>query len=361
MLNNRNTIQSSGGSGGGGGGSGGGSGGGGNGGSGGSGGNQPTHCSNCNKLGHYFRECKEPVTSYGIIAYRLKPDAGHTLEPAVLNNIGVTTCGLIHNNIEILLIQRKDTLGYVEFMRGKYNVNSPDYIGSLFNQMTIDELTRLETFDFETLWNTLWNNQISRQYKQEYDTALGKYNLLVAGGEETGGRTLESYIKGANREWATPEWGFPKGRRGNRESEISCAVREFSEETGLEEAQCILVKNLLPLEENFLGGNRIQYRHRYYLAYCQHNTEVCIDSHNSVMNREISDIGWFSYEEAIKRIRPYNVEKRQILTSAFQILTKYIVLPGREYLKLTSGHSRRGTPYQLVERDGNRSHTRGPR
>jgi 8-oxo-dGTP pyrophosphatase MutT (NUDIX family) len=246
-------------------------------------------------------------------------------------------------------------------MRGKYNINSPEYITSLFNQMTVDELTRLETFDFEALWNTLWNNQISRQYKQEYDTALGKYNLLVAGGEETGGRTLESYIKGANREWTTPEWGFPKGRRGNRESEISCAVREFSEETGLDETQCILVKNLLPLEENFLGGNRIQYRHRYYLAYCQHNTEVCIDSHNSVMNREISDIGWFPYEEAIKRIRPYNVEKRQILMSAFRILTKYIVLPGREYLKLTSGHSRRGTPHQLVDRDGNRGHTRGPR
>ena len=47
----------------------------------------PTHCSNCNKLGHYFRECKEPVTSYGIIAYRVKqPET--SLEPAVLNNIG---------------------------------------------------------------------------------------------------------------------------------------------------------------------------------------------------------------------------------------------------------------------------------
>jgi 8-oxo-dGTP pyrophosphatase MutT (NUDIX family) len=300
------------------------------------------------------------VTSYGIIAYRIKQTAS-SLEPAVLNNIGATINGLINENIEILMIQRKDTLGYVEFMRGKYNVNCPEYIASLFNQMTVDELTRLESFDFESLWNALWNNQISRQYKQEYDTALGKYTLLKRGGDEASGRTLENYIKEARREWTTPEWGFPKGRRGNRESEISCAVREFSEETGLDESQCILVKNLLPLEENFMGGNRINYRHRYYLAYCQNSTEVKIDTDNTVMNREISDIGWFSYEKAIKLIRPYNVEKRQILTEAYRILSRYIILPGREYLKLTSsGQSRRGTPFQVVERDG-RGHTRGPR
>jgi len=321
----------------------------------------PTHCSNCNKLGHYFRECKEPVTSYGIIAYRVKTSGSATLEPVVLNNIGTSINGLNNDNIEILLIQRKDTLGYVEFMRGKYNVNSSEYIASLFNQMTVEELGRLESQPFEMLWNTLWNNQISRQYKQEYEAALAKYNLLVAGGDEASGRTLLSYIRGANREWTTPEWGFPKGRRGNRESEISCAVREFTEETGLDETQCILVKNLLPLEENFLGGNRVHYRHRYYLAYCQHTTEVGIDIDNTVMNREISDIGWFSYQEALKRIRPYNVEKREILSAAYTILSKYIVLPGREYHKLTSGHSRRGTPYQLVERDGSRGNPRGPR
>lgn len=318
---------------------------------------QPTHCSNCNKLGHYFRECKEPVTSYGIIAYRVRqPET--SLEPAVLNNIGNpdTFNGLDGKQIEFLLIQRKDTLGYVEFMRGKYNIANSDYVQSLFNQMTVDELNRLETNDFESLWNALWSNQISRQYKQEYDNALEKYNAL--GSDENSGKTLANYIGDSTRSWVTPEWGFPKGRRGNRESEISCALREFGEETGLDETQCVLVKNILPLEENFLGGNRIHYRHRYFLAYCRQITEVKIDSSNAIMNREISDIGWFPYEEAIELIRPYNIEKRQILTVANEILTNYIILPGREYLKLTSATlSRKGTPFQLVERDGGRSNS----
>ena len=105
---------------------------------------QPTHCSNCNKLGHYFRECKEPVTSYGIIAFRVRqPETA--VEPAVLNNIGnaATLNGLDGKHIEFLLIQRKDTLGYVEFMRGKLRISCVDYVQLLFNQMTFLGIDRL--------------------------------------------------------------------------------------------------------------------------------------------------------------------------------------------------------------------------
>ena len=308
------------------------------------------HCSNCNKIGHYFRECKEPITSYGIIAYRVKQPSS-SLEPAVLNGIGHNTInGLNDKQVEFLLIQRKDSLGYVEFMRGKYNLNNSTYIHALFNQMTHNELERLMSCELETLWNSLWNHQISRTYKQEYDNALSKYISLKEGKEDACGKTLQFYIDAANKEWITPEWGFPKGRRGNRESEITCALREFCEETGLDESQCILVKNLLPIEENFLGGNRVQYRHRYYLAYCKQSTEVQIDATNTIMNREIGDIGWYSYDEAMLLIRPYNIEKRQILTVANEILTNYIILPGREYLKLTSSAAKKVSPFQIVER-----------
>jgi hypothetical protein len=214
--------------------------------------NQPTHCSNCNKLGHYFRECREPVTSYGIIAFRIN-DTSSTVEPNVLNKVCYTNSvnGIDSDKIEFLMIQRKDTLGYIEFMRGKYNINNTDYIQSLFNQMTNLELERIETIDFESLWNSLWDYQISRQYKQEYDNALEKYELLKIGGnEEVPVKKLAEYIESASREWLTPEWGFPKGRRSLRESEITCALREFTEETGLTETQCVIIKNLMPLEDN---------------------------------------------------------------------------------------------------------------
>ena len=58
------------------------------------------YCNNCGLTGHIFSNCKYPITSVGIIAFRY-------------NN----------NNIEYLMIRRKDTIGYIEFMRGKYSIN----------------------------------------------------------------------------------------------------------------------------------------------------------------------------------------------------------------------------------------------
>ena len=56
-------------------------------------------CNNCGNYGHLFYNCKKPITSIGIICFRYN----------------------LENKIEFLLVQRKDTLGYVDFLRGKYS------------------------------------------------------------------------------------------------------------------------------------------------------------------------------------------------------------------------------------------------
>ena len=55
------------------------------------------YCNNCGKTGHIFQNCKKPIISSGIIAFRK-----------------------VNNQFQYLMICRKDTLGYVDFMRGKY-------------------------------------------------------------------------------------------------------------------------------------------------------------------------------------------------------------------------------------------------
>ena len=42
-------------------------------------------------------------------------------------------------------------------------------------------------------------------------------------------------VKESQTNWLTPEWGFPKGRRNYQETDITCAYREFNEETGFYE------------------------------------------------------------------------------------------------------------------------------
>ena len=98
------------------------------------------NCNNCGRPGHLFHQCKMPITSIGIIAFRIRRNSHE--EP----------------RIEYLLIRRKDTLGYIDFMRGKYSVYNKDYIMNMLKQMTRDEKERLCTHDFNQLWKDIWGN-----------------------------------------------------------------------------------------------------------------------------------------------------------------------------------------------------------
>ena len=49
-----------------------------------------------------------------------------------------------------ILVQRRNTIGFIEFMRGKYELDAPEYIIKLFNMLSFDEkriLREYESFD----------------------------------------------------------------------------------------------------------------------------------------------------------------------------------------------------------------------
>ena len=86
------------------------------------------YCNNCGKQGHLYHQCKIPITSIGLITFRY------------------------HNNeIQYLMICRKDTLGYIDFMRGKYSIFNKDYVMNMLKQMTNEEKERLKTWTFDEL------------------------------------------------------------------------------------------------------------------------------------------------------------------------------------------------------------------
>ena len=59
--------------------------------------------------------------------------------------------------------------------------------------------------------------------------------------------------------WMEPEWGFPKGRRNPHETDITCASREFQEETGLYRQDFTIIQNTYPISETFFGSNQVHY------------------------------------------------------------------------------------------------------
>ena len=189
--------------------------------------------------------------------------------------------------------------------------------------MTNSEKKRLLTDDFNTLLQSLWGGNINVQYKSEELISCEKYNKLKEGIKlDNTSYSLKKLIEESTTSWETSEWGFPKGRRNYQEKELVCALREFQEETGYKKNLIKIIQNLLPLEEIFTGSNFKSYKHCYYVG-CMETFE---EPSEHFQESEVGQMGWFSYKEALKVIRPYNVEKCDILTKVHKIVTTYNII-----------------------------------
>ena len=271
-------------------------------------------CTNCGKPGHYYKACVEPITSFGIILIQVlnikKDEFARIL--ADENRIN----GLEETVFRFLMIRRKDSLGYIELLRGKYDVEDRAYIQTLVDQTCMAERQRLLEWDFMKLWEQLWNGPVSKPYRHEFEPAKIKFEGIQQG-------ILAQAISASKTSWHEPEWGFPKGRRGPNESEMRCAIREFWEETRFPLDSVLISRNILPLEESFFGSNKVHYRHKYYIAFCFDDIDPIIQAGDNVLEREIGAIKWFTGEEALDQIRPYNIEKKEMLLHVSSILRNY--------------------------------------
>jgi len=278
--------------------------------------NKQSHtCSNCGLTGHTFRFCTEPVSSYGVLVFRWIGKS------EIWNSSSQPTA-------QVLMIQRKDTLGFMDIMRGKYKVNEPDYIKRQLRGMTEEERKKLETMDFEDIWHLLWGSdaESSKRYAHDRITSKQKLAELRAGIELPSGEryTLNDLLRQEAVIYNTPEWGFPKGRRDPHELDIQCAFRELEEETSITEHEVLKATNISPLIEQFYGSNGIHYRHSYYIAQYIGDRNITFDALNQEMSREIGNLAWKNIDEAIQVLRPENIEKRSILFQLSSLLRNYL-------------------------------------
>jgi 8-oxo-dGTP pyrophosphatase MutT (NUDIX family) len=189
--------------------------------------------------------------------------------------------------------------------------------------MTVSEKKLILENDFSFLWNYLWNKNIQQQYKHEEQVSEEKFNHLKNGvlvqNQFYSLNTMITEISGENQ-WEEPEWGFPKGRRNYYERDYECALREFAEETGYDKKRLKNVDNIIPFEEFFTGSNYKSYKHKYYLLKMMDSSPKGILPFD---NSEVSKVEWKTYDECIESIRPYNLEKKRLITNIFNCLKKY--------------------------------------
>jgi len=297
-------------------------------------------CNNCGKNNHEFRECRDPVTSYGIILidfnneiYNYKQNLVEyisTREKFELNNYGIRINSFFEiekfskysDSIKFLMIQRKHTLGYIEFIRGRYKIDNIDGIVYLFQQMTPHEIRNISLYDFDKLWFDFWGKHNFSNMKHEYEKAKEKFEIIKNEQDEL---NLSFYINNVVPLWNQAEWGFPKGRRNKQESSLICAKREFQEETDFKEEDYTVFENITPIIEDFIGTNGVKYRHVYYLAINNSNRKIEINDDNQHQIREIGDIQFFNYNDSINLIRPYHIAKKKVINIIYMFILDFII------------------------------------
>jgi 8-oxo-dGTP pyrophosphatase MutT (NUDIX family) len=240
------------------------------------------YCNNCGGKGHLFRTCKDPVLSCGLL---LIDRPSLPVDPAA---------------IRVLMIRRKDSMSFAEFMRGKYDPTDIPYLSTLVQNMTLKEQAALASDSFEVLWRQLWgDDRTSADFLPSRDRfyQVDRIGLMR--------NNLSDYTE--------PEWGFPKGRRMRGETDLACAVREFGEETNVPRDAYVVLKNII-LEETFTGLNTVQYKHIYFVALLKQPDLVNLSQRFTPMQRrEISGLAWKSLEDAAALIRPHHVERMGML------------------------------------------------
>lgn len=282
------------------------------------------NCTNCESSCHDYKDCPEPITSWGVILVNLEDIKeipikhqkinikSHIYNIAPESSADLHLLSLITSKIKFLLIQRKHSLGYVDFIRGKYKLDNIDGINFLFQHMIQSEIEKIKTMDFNELWIDLWNNDQQKMgyIKKEYLIAKEKFLKLSSSLDLE--LNLDFYVNNVQSLFKSNEWGFPKGRRNRNETVKECAIREFCEETLIPKDSIKIIDSIDPIEENLIGTNGVKYRHIYYMA------ETIIDKlPDNTNNNEIGNMDFFTYNDGYEVLREYHIEKRQIITSVF--------------------------------------------
>jgi 8-oxo-dGTP pyrophosphatase MutT (NUDIX family) len=264
--------------------------------------NHINYCSNCGKGGHIYKNCKNPIISYGIMLFKY-----------------------YNNTLYLLLVQRKDSISYIEFIRGKYSITNTNKLLTILSNITKTELANILNNNFDILWHKLWSSNIDKvsvlKFEKEYNSSLKKFNFIKCRNNTINIYDILTLLK---INYNDTEWGIPKGRRNNQESDLVVAIREFEEETNIKSSQYKLIDSISPIRERFVGTNNIKYDHIYYIAVCNDNLIPYIDKNNINQIIEIKDINWFTQEISIKHIRKYEIEKKKVINIGFNIMRQLV-------------------------------------
>ncbi len=183
-----------------------------------------------------------------------------TLCRATKTSAGILLCR-VHprtNRPEVILVHKRYTYAFSEFVYGRYSRQNQKSLMALFEQMTTEELLDVWSLNFDQMWYRIWLSGPRRELFTKKHTKF--YTSFI---RDDGGRALQQMLRQV-QDRGVPFWEIPKGRPNGKEGDLVCAMREFTEETGVEKKDYRLLPGVKRRVSFVHMG--VRYVHVYYVA-----------------------------------------------------------------------------------------------
>ena len=249
-------------------------------------------------------------------------------DPVVKHSYGIACCryNLNTKRMEILMVKKRYTFYFLEFIMGHYSPNDDIKLLYLFNRISIDEKIVIETMDFDRMWYHIWREVPTAETESYswYCRCKRKFtiNFTVPNGEQH----IRSLLTQSTSQDCM--WEIPKGKRNSNETELECAIRETQEETNMTTDQYKLLGESLEMQ---YSNEKVCYANKYFVAVSTTPKTLYradkprLTFMNSRQISEIVDVRWISLEE----IRFLDLTHRftNLVTSCFKLLRSRYRLP----------------------------------
>lgn len=215
-----------------------------------------------------------------------------------------------------LITQRRDSIPFADFIRGRYKL---EYLPRYFSLMTEQERNIIKQYKFDDIWNDM--HIINKADIKHEQRARKSWQKLLS-------NNIIELLNSTPCNVRETEWEFPKGRRMKDEDIIKCALREFEEESNIDKSNLILLKRHKPFIDIFYGSNDKLYQTVYFPAIIKRKIipeKQYINNiiRHSFVSQEISDLKWVTFSDLYYYLdsRKYNLIKNEFRPWIYENIT----------------------------------------
>lgn len=260
-------------------------------------------------------------------------------------SIGAIVCRRYENIPQVLLVKRRITYAFSEFIFKNYRYWDNKRIKGLFERMSTQEKCLILSRDFDKIWYHIFlelpdkqkrcrprSSSFGTRRSYRRNTKIKPRNRSLASAYKKCKSVYESFMACdikrihnliRSNKSEEPSWEIPKGRLDPGETEVDCAMREVVEETGVLPGS-FDIWSYKPMVLT-TTTETTTYVNKYYLANtiesCGVTCHPHIDYFDTNQINEISDVKWVGLSK-INHMKLVHPQMKKVLKKVLNMFKK---------------------------------------